>query len=79
VKMSELISAYGDDKVEFQNLDQCTLSLNANTKGTKLTFGTEQSFDLKGTKKLGLVIWLDRVRVKEIIEAGRSALQGGEK
>lgn len=68
MKMSELIAAYGDDKVEFQNLDQCTLSLNMNTKGTKLTFGTEQPFDLNGTKKLGLVIWLDRARVKEVTE-----------
>lgn len=67
MKMSELIAAYGDDKIECQYLDQCTLSLKMIKQGTKLTFGTEQPFDLKGTKKLGIVLWLDRDRVKEII------------
>jgi hypothetical protein len=67
MKMSELIAAYGDDKVEFQNLDQSAISLNMNGKTTKITFGTEQRLDPKGTVKLGLVLWLDRDRVKEII------------
>lgn len=68
MKLSELIAAYGDDKVEFQNLDQCSESINMNKGVTKITFGTEQpirGFD--GMAKLGLVVWLDREHVKEIV------------
>lgn len=67
MKISELIAAYGDDKVQFQNLDECARDLNMNKGHTMITFGTEQRIDLKGTEKLGLVIWLDRKRVAELI------------
>ena len=61
MKMSELILAIGDDNVEFQNLDSCADKLNYNHKsGTKITFGTDMPLTPEGTKKLGLVIWLDR-------------------
>jgi hypothetical protein len=66
MKLSELIAAYGDDKVQFQNLDQCATALNMNGHTTKITFGTEQSLTPEGTTKLGLVVWMDRDRVKEI-------------
>lgn len=75
MKLSELIAAYGDDKVQFQNLDQSLINLSMNNGVSKITFGTEQSVNLDGTDKLGLVIWLDRDRVKEItaaIRAGRA-------
>lgn len=68
MKLSELIATYGDDKVQFQNLDQSTLTLNMNKGVTKITFGTDQPFDINGTEKLGLVLWFDRERVKEIGE-----------
>lgn len=82
MKLSELIAAYGDDKVQFQNLDQCADKLNMNGATTKITFGTEQRLHLDGMEKLGLVVWLDRERVKEIIAAnkadtGRAALSKG--
>lgn len=60
MKLSELIAAIGDDNVQFQNLDHCADKLNMNGATTKITFGTEQRLNLKGTEKLGLVIWLDR-------------------
>ena len=72
MKLSHLISEYGDDAVQFQNLDQCATDLNMGKKGkkgTKITFGTEQRIDLKGTEKLGLIVWMDRDRVAQIIEA----------
>jgi hypothetical protein len=72
VTLSELIAAYGDDKVQFQNLDQSAISLNMNGATTKITFGTEQRLNLDGTEKLGLVIWLDRDRVKEISKEARA-------
>ena len=67
MKLSELIAAYGDDKVQFQNLDQCTERLIMNKGVTKITFGTEQPIDGMGTTKLGFVVWLDRERVKQIV------------
>lgn len=72
--LSELIAAYGDDRVQFQNLDDCTDALNMNKRGiTKVTFGAEgQPFDFNGTKNLGLVVWFDRDRVKEIIAASKA-------
>jgi hypothetical protein len=68
VKISDLILAIGDDNVQFQNLDHCATDLNYSAKrGTKITFGTEQPVDLKGTAKLGLVLWLDRAAVAAAI------------
>lgn len=67
MKLSELIAKYGDDKVQFQNLDQCTEALNMTKGVTKITFGTEQPIGLDETQKLGLVVWLDRDRVAKII------------
>lgn len=72
MKLSELIAAYGDDKVQFQNLDQSAEKLNFNKGVTKITFGTEQPIDPTGTVKLGLVVWLDRERVAGIIAARKS-------
>lgn len=81
LKLSELIASYGDDKVQFQNLDQSTISMNMNGATTKITFGTEQRLHLDGTEKLGLVVWLDRDRVKQIIALSKgetNASKGGQ-
>ena len=67
LKLSELIAEYGDDKVQFQNLDQCAETLNMNKGVTKITFGTEQPINMNGTKQLGLVVWFDREKVASII------------
>jgi hypothetical protein len=67
LKLSELIAAYGDDKVQWQNLDHCLDNLKMNNGVSKITFGTEQPITLDGTEKLGLVVWLDRKRVAEIV------------
>lgn len=64
LKMSDLILAIGDENVVFQNLDQCATALNYNANsGTKITFGTEEALTPSGTKRLGLVLWLDRAAV----------------
>lgn len=72
MKLSELIAEYGDDQVQFQNLDQSAETLNMNNGITKITFGTEQLITPEGMEKLGLVVWLDRKRVAEIVEKERS-------
>lgn len=73
MKMSELIAAYGDERVEFQNLDHSLVAFDYGAKkGTTITFGTQASISpTKGTQKLGLVIWLDRERVAEILAASK--------
>lgn len=78
MNLSELIAAYGDDKVQFQYLDTCTDSLTLAKHGiTKVSFGAEgQPFDFNGTKNLGLVVWLDRERVKEILAQSKGGRNG---
>jgi hypothetical protein len=76
MKMSELIARYGDERVEFQNLDQCAINLDWGKKaGTKITFGTEQPINPNGTEKLGLVLWLDRKAVAEIVAANKACAE----
>lgn len=72
--LSELIAKYGDDKVQFQNLDQCgdTLDYSAKKGRTMVKFGTEQPIGPNGMEKLGLVIWFDRKRVAEIVAAEKA-------
>lgn len=71
MRLSDLIARYGDDRVQFQNLDQCADSLNMGKTGTKITFGTEQKITPEGTVMLGLVVWLDRKAVANIIAADK--------
>ena len=69
MKLSELIAAVGDDKVEFQNLDKSveTMETVKDGEGSRFTFVSVMPFDLHGTDKLGLVVWLDRKRVENAV------------
>ncbi len=71
MKLSELIAKYGDEKVQFQNLDQCAKTINFDAKkGTSITFGTTESISTKpgeGMRRLGLVLWFDREDVARVI------------
>lgn len=74
MKLSELISRVGDDKVEFQNLDTCLVSVSSSAKrDTKITFGTSMTAGFDGTTKLGLVVWLDRDAVKAAMASKETA------
>lgn len=72
--LSELIAAYGDDKIQTQILDECAKSLDYHhKKGTTITFGTTMNIHAdQGTEKLGIVIWLDRDRVAEIVKQSKA-------
>ena len=70
MKLSELIAKYGDDAVQFQNLDHCFISADMKGGKIKIAFGTEQPLTLEGTEKMALIVWLDRKRVAEIIKGG---------
>lgn len=77
MKLSELILAHGDETVKVQNLDQSTVGLDVTfgPKGceTKIEFGTDMAVDpVSGeTERLGLVLWLDRAKIAEIMKAQR--------
>jgi hypothetical protein len=70
MKLSELIAAYGDGNVKLQLLDDCADTLNFTAKKeTRITFGAPVSRGPNGLSELGLVVWMDRKRVEEIIDA----------
>lgn len=74
VTMTALINALGDDAITFQNLDHCASDINYSAKrGTRITFGTEEAADLEGTKRLGLILWLDRDLVAKTMARLKSA------
>lgn len=81
MKMSELILAVGDENVVLQNLSNDAYTIDKTKHGTKITFYTDQMQAeelLNGgeTKKMGLVLWLPRDRVKAAIAAEKAALTG---
>lgn len=75
MKLSELLQRYGDDRVRFQPLDGAITSINYSAKNfTKITFGTDVMIDgLQGTKEMGIVIWLDRKEVADLLAADRAS------
>lgn len=75
MKMSELISAIGDENLVFQNLDQCVIRLDYTAKrGNTITFSTTMNImGPHGTEKLGLVLWLDR----DAISTALASAKGG--
>lgn len=77
LKMSDLILAIGDENVVFQNLDQCIVSADYGAKkGTTLTFGTSEPC-LLPTKRIGLVLWLDRDAVADAIVKSKLVQEQG--
>jgi hypothetical protein len=70
IGMTELITKIGDENIRFQNLDTSAISLNYDhKKGSKITFGTDEPILPDGTERLGLILWLPRDKVNEIINA----------
>lgn len=76
MKISELILAIGDDNVQFQNLDHSADTLKLVGGTTRITFGTEEPFTMKGTERLGLVIWLERQAVTEALAKSKAQAEG---
>lgn len=71
MNVAELLAAYGGDKVQYQALDACAEAMNMNRGTTRITFGTEQPLGPEGTVMMGIVVWLDRDRVAEILANDR--------
>ena len=77
MKMSELILAVGDENVIFQNLLNDAQSIDKTKHGTKITFytGAIQAEELMGggkPDKMGLVLWLPRVKVEAAIASEKA-------
>ena len=77
--MSELILAVGDDNVQIQNLDTCSIDLSwDHKKGTTVKFGTEVGvIPSKGLDKLGIVVWFDRDKVDAVLHPQKAANPNG--
>ena len=67
LKLSELIAEYGDDNIQFQNLDHCVDDFQMTKRGTKARFGTNETFGFEGFHRLGLIVWMDRDKVDAIV------------
>lgn len=78
MNLSALILAVGDDNIQFQNLDECAITMDWTRKsGSKITFGTPETITPgEGTAKLGLVVWLDREAVATAIAAHAAQATG---
>lgn len=72
MKLSELIKKYGDDDVIMQTLDSDIIELSAKKSHYEIKFGTSMPFHVDRTQKIGLVVWLDRDKVDEILKANKS-------
>lgn len=78
MKVSELILAVGDENVVFQNLDRDAQTIDKTKYGTKISFYTDaiQAEELLGAgkpEKIGLVVWLPRLRVEAAIATEKAA------
>jgi len=68
MKLSKLLELYGDENVIFQTLDSDIKEINQRKGHVEVKFGTHETFNFGGMRKLGLVIWLDRDKVDEILQ-----------
>lgn len=76
MKISELLSRYGDEDVAFQTLDSCILYSNydAHHNTTHVTFSMYGMPGADGKKCL--MLWLDRDKVNAILAEERAANNG---
>lgn len=68
MKVTDLVNAVGDKNIRIQNIDRCATDFKLTKEGTKVTFVTDQPFDLTGTKDIGIVLWIPRDEVKKAME-----------
>ena len=74
IKLSELINKHGDEKIKFQLLDTSIVSMQKKRKHNEFTFATDQGFGLE-TNQIGIIVWLDRDKVSEILQANKEEKQ----
>ena len=72
IGMVEMLTKIGDERIEFQNLDHDLRGAQVLKDGaTELRFGTRATKPTElaagGTKRIGLVLWLDRDAVNKAL------------
>lgn len=67
IKLTELISHLGDEKVKFQLLDTSIVSMKKKREYNEFAFATDQGFGFE-TDQLGIVVWLNRDEVSDFME-----------
>jgi hypothetical protein len=69
MKTSELIQKVGDKNFKVQVLDGCLISANYSAEEgvNEITFGTDAHFSPDGLKEIGIVVWLPRDKVDEVL------------
>lgn len=74
LSIQNILAEIDPDQVLIQPLDACLEGANRLQRGTKYTFVSDQPFTLNlstmgiQTERQGLVLWLDRKEVKNILE-----------
>ncbi len=73
--LTQLLGKIGDDNITYQNLDTDFVEFKDGKRGAKITFATGEKIDgaraMLGagpTQKMGLIIWLDRDHVANVME-----------
>jgi hypothetical protein len=72
ISVADIVNGVGSDNIVLQNLDHCLIGINKTKDGSKVTFGTQMidpSFALncEQQEKIGLILWLPRKKVREIV------------
>lgn len=70
----QLLTDIGDENIKVQYIDECTSQYNYTAKrGNKLTVHTDEEFDSRGMQRFGIVLWVDREKLKEAQRAVQAA------
>lgn len=75
MNLSTLIAEYGDENVKFQHLDSCFIEAKAKKGHNEVTFGTGAGFGANGMNEIGLIVWMDRDKVDEIMKKEQSKIK----
>lgn len=79
LKLDELVSDIGNENITMQNLDECAVELSrSNNNVTKITFLTDMPFDMRGTERLGVVLWFERDAVRKWLDAFKARTDEGD-
>ncbi len=68
MKLSELISQYGDSEVKVQYLDRDMIAMSDKGRYREFKFGSVATFHVDETVKIGIVVWMDREKMESIMQ-----------
>lgn len=72
--ISDVLKAVGDDRILVQSLAECLTNITTNKKGvSRITFETREATAndfMRGTNRVGLVVWIERSDWEEKARGG---------